>query len=547
MTAGSPPPTHNPETLAARLAYYAAELPHREAFVDRDTRLSWVELDRDSGALADAFVAEGLTSRDVVLLQLPNGTMALRLRFALARAGMLGAFVPLQWRAAEIAAACDRARPAAVVVPRSSTGPDLLAAYAAFRTRFPGFKVFSVGPIDPRADAQIEQMLEHSPARGRDVPQGFAPDETSWLLTSSGSTGLPKVIAWQEAAQLRTAATGVRDMALSDRDVVGVFAPLSGYAGLYASLWALAQPMRTVLATEFAPEHLLALIERERITVVSLVPPVLVRMLESGLASNFDLSTLRAVRVGTAQFAPTLRAAAEQALGCKVLAAAGSMETGVFAQCRPSDPPQLRLSPAAGRPPDGTACLVVDDCGAALAPEEVGELIVRSAIGASGYFRDPEATEAAWNGPGRAGWYHTGDLATLSATGELTLVGRKKDIINRGGNKILPREVERILLQHPSVADCAVAAVPDSVMGEVPCAWIVQRGPARTDAEALRQCLLVSGLATYKVPAYFVTVDELPLLGNGKVDIRALVTRFTEKPARATGCVSGSPSRPNDS
>ncbi len=468
-------------TIAQRLAQYGSERPREEAFVDDDSRLTWADVDRQSAALARGFAERGLLPGDVVLLQIPNSATALSMRFALSRAGLIGAYVPLQWRSRELAAACERAEPAAAVVQNGLRDADLISGFLSVRatTGWPK-QILTLGPVHPQADGRVEDILQGAPAGAWRQTPNFGERDVSWLLPSSGSTGLPKIIAWPEGAQLRTASAGVDAMELTTRDVVGVFAPLSGYAGIYASLWTLALPLRIVVATDFAPEKLFRAIERERISVVSLVPPILVRLIQSGLAGRFDLSSLRHVRVGTAQFAPTLRAEAERVLSCSVLAAAGSMEAGVFAQCRPSDPATIRLSSSVGRPSNGTACVVVDDDGAEVVEGDTGQLVVRSELGGSGYFRDSIATEAAWSGPNRVGWYHTGDLATIT-NGLLTLVGRKRDIINRGGNKILPREIEQVLVQHPSVADCAVAGVPDPTMGEVPCAWVVGKGDEPTD------------------------------------------------------------------
>lgn len=524
------------ETVAQLLEQHAKNHPGREAYIDRDRRLTWSELQRLSCALASSLLAQGLKKDDVVFVQVPNNAMAIVIRFAMKWAGLLGALIPMQWRSSEIVLAAERARPAAAIVAVGFKDADLLRTFEEIQRKQPDLrKLFTLGP-DPREKyPRTEDLMKGdvSPGEIRRLSKGFEPGEVSWLLTSSGSTGVPKLIEWQEAAQVLTAKVGVEDMELTKDDVVGVFAPLSGYAGLYGSMWGLASPVRTILADDFTPERLFATLQDEKITVMSTVPPVLMRMMEADIAKRFDLSSLRSVRVGTAQFAPAVRRETEAMFGCPVLAAAGSMETGVYAQCRLSDDASVRLSQAVGKSVRGSTCLVVDADGNELPRGDVGELVIRSAIGACGYYRDQEASQKVWNGPGRSGWYHTADLAVVSEQGHLALVGRKKDIINRGGNKVLPLEVERTLVQQPKVANCAVVGVQDKTMGEVPCAWIVRRQGEALSAEELRSYLRESGLATYKVPAHFVFVEELPLLGNGKVDRRRLAEEFNQQIPRA--------------
>jgi len=523
------------ETMGERISSLAKQYPSLVAYVDGDSRITWADVDAMSLSLARALLSLELRKDEIVFAQIPNSNIAIVIRYALQRAGLIGTLIPMQWREREVARAVERARPAACIVADGFKGADLISIHEACRERTAGLReILTVGASARTGYVRVETLLDQQAGPSASVPlPGFASDEVSWLLTSSGSTGLPKLVEWQGAAQLLTSRVGVEDMQLEPSDVIGVFAPLSGYAGLYASVWGLSCPVRTVLADEFRPERLLATIESERITIVSTVPPVLVKLTDVELAGRFDLSSLRAIRVGTAQLTPGVREKVERIFGCPVLAAAGSMETGVFAECRPGDPRERRLSQGVGLPPTGITCRVIDDDGREVARGQKGELIVRSALGASGYYGDEEGSRKAWSGPGGVGWYHTGDLAVFAEDGTLTLLGRKKDIINRGGNKILPLEVERAVMQHPAVLNVAVVGVVDEVMGEVPCAYVVSRWGQETSTDDLQDHLRRCGLATYKVPRHFLFVDELPLLGNGKVDREQLREGF--RPVTAGG------------
>jgi non-ribosomal peptide synthetase component E (peptide arylation enzyme) len=181
------------------------------------------------------------------------------------------------------------------------------------------------------------------------------------------------------------------------------------------------------------------------------------------------LRSLRVVRTGAAAFDAALARETEEKMNCKVLIAGGAQETYSFGQAGVDDTLEKRLC-TLGKPFPGNEVKIANGKGKELPQGKVGELFVRGATTSSGYFGDADATIEAWGELGKGGWYRTGDLAKLDEQGYLVLVGRKKEIIIRGGQNIYPKEIEDLLLSHPRITQAVVIGIPDPVMGERACA-----------------------------------------------------------------------------
>jgi O-succinylbenzoic acid--CoA ligase len=154
-----------------------------------------------------------------------------------------------------------------------------------------------------------------------------------------------------------------------------------------------------------------------------------------------------------------------------------------------------------------------------LPADEIGHVKVTAPFASSGYWNDAKATAEVWTD----GWYSTGDMGTLDGDGRLTLLGRRKEVVNRSGHKILPIEVEREIAKHPTVFQCAVVAAPDAEYGQVPWAFVQVRDGMSMDADGLAAALREGGLATYKIPARFIELEELPQVSGNKIDKKRLL------------------------
>lgn len=514
------------ETMVSRLGSLGKEKGDAVAASDAQRRLTWAELDSESYRVGRSLREIGLKRGELVLVQLPNWVENLLTRYALKRAGLLGAYVPVVWREAELERVVRSSGARAIVAPARFLGTDFHEMFQRMRGKFPNLQrgIFVRGEVAGSAGALCWEELAATRGRGDDVG-AFEPWEVSLISVSSGSTGAPKLCEWPEAAHWLAGRGLAQRLEISSQDVVGIFCPLGGGAGAMGWLVALAAGARIVLGESFHAEEMLDTISRERVSFVSTVPTILLRLLDVSDLSRWDLSALRLIRTGTAAISPPAAREAERRLGAKIVPAAGSMEAIMFTQTSPHDPPEIRLGGSVGKPLPGGEVRIVGVDGAPVQAGEIGELEIRGAYTGSGYFGDVQATQAAWGTLGEDGWLRTGDLAFMNSDGNVSIVGRVRDVIIRGGHKIFPTEVEELLMQHPAVREAVVVGIPHEKLGEATRACVVLRDGQSLTEDDVRDFLKLKQIATYKFPDQFLLLCELPRLPGGKVDRKNLASR----------------------
>ena len=346
----------------------------------------------------------------------------------------------------------------------------------------------------------------------------FRFDEVSLITASSGTSSLAKLNEWPEAAQVCIGRGTVPRLGVGEDDNIGMFAPMSGAAGVLAWVMSGTVPCTYTFPGTFDAHDLLTLVDAVKITVATTVPVILARLAQEDLAS-FDLSSLRTMRVGTGAAGLDAARHIESRTHCGVVVASGAMECPGFGHADINEPSALRLDGSTGLPLPGCRLRIDDDGGEMLPIGQVGHVRVSAPFASLGYWNDPEATYAVWTD----GWYTTGDMGVLDEDGRLTLLGRTKEVINRSGHKVLPIEVEQEIAKHASVFQCAVVAAPDPEYGEVPWAFVQVQDGETLDAGVLVESLRDGGLATYKIPTRFIELSEFPRVGGNKIDKKRLL------------------------
>lgn len=505
------------DTQAGRLSAYAKEFPDGTACRDDGEAYTWAELDAATDLLAANLIALGLARDSRALVRMPSSCREMVLRIALKKAGIIGVFAPMQWRQRELDYVHAHIEPGLLINSKQGLNEDELQwmdrAFTLHRIDLDtpardGWRDWDVlADEEPRLD--IKQELS---------ARAFAFDEVSLITASSGTSGLAKLCEWPEAAQVCVGRCIGKRMQITEDDTIGIFSPMSGAAGVLVWLVSATTPAMFVFPASYRAPALLDLVDEVGITVATTVPVILARLAQQPLA-GYDLHTLRALRVGTAAADTGAARTFEDGTGCRVITAAGSMECPGFAHADFSEDKETRLSGTIGLSLPGCRSRIAGEDGEDLPVGAIGELIVTAPYAASGYWNDRKATQAAW----RDGWYVTGDVGCLEADGRLRLIGRLKETINRSGLKILPAEVEQEIAKHPSVFECAVVAAPDPEYGEVPWAFVQPRSGQTVDAEALIDLLKNCGLAHYKFPIRFITVESFPRVAGNKVDKKVLL------------------------
>lgn len=391
-----------------------------------------------------------------------------------------------------------------------------------------------LGPADRVRDDDGSRPAGRVPGGGpeRPVPGG----DLALLLLSGGTTGSPKLIPRTHRDYLYNVRASAAVCGFDEHTVYLAALPTAhNFAlGCPGVLGTLAAGGTVVLAPDAAPETAFPLVQRHRVTVTALTPPLLTLWLAEAGWSAADLSTLGLVQVGGARLDPSTAARVAPELGCRLQQVFGMAE-GLLCFTRTGDAEDLTLT-TQGRPLSPLDELrVVGDDGREVAPGATGHLLVRGPYTVRGYYRAPEADAVAFTPDG---FFRTGDLVRLTPTGHVIVTGRSADVVNRGGEKVPAAEVEDHLCAHPSVAGAAVVGVPDPLLGERTCAFVVPRArpaglpPAEPPALGdLTAFLRDRGVAAYKLPDRLEVVDALPRTAAGKTDKRRLAGLLPERTA----------------
>jgi 2,3-dihydroxybenzoate-AMP ligase len=497
----------------------------RTALVSGADRLTYSELDGRVDRLAAGLSSFGVGRGERVLLQLPNRWEYVVTLFALLRIGAVPVLALPTLGAAEVESLVRTAQACALVVAQGRGRSDPRAAAARIARAAPSVRgLVVVGDPGDTGGVRWDDLAEADPLprigdAGESGRRGRTPDvgaeDLALLLLSGGTTGTPKLIPRTHAdygynARASAGACGVGEDAvyLAVLPVAHNFTMVS--PGIVGTL---AAGGTVVLSPDPSPTTAFALVEREGVTITSLVPALVPSWLEEARRTGHDLSSLRVLQVGGSRLDDTTARRVGPALGCRLQQVFGMAEG--LNNYTALDSPDDLVCTTQGRPlSPADEVVVVDGAGRPVPPGSPGELLTRGPYTLRGYYRARELDALRFTPDG---FYRTGDLVTRTEDGDLVVVGRVKDQVNRAGEKIAATEVEEYLLALPGVRAAAVVGVADPVLGERSVALLVADGRCPT-REEVRGVMLERGAAAFKVPDEVRAVAELPLTGVGKVD-----------------------------
>ena len=513
------------ESSADLFDRHAEKYPYRMAIKDSaGGQVTWRQLKKHSDRIACALLKMGFRHDDVLIVQLPNIVENCILRVALQKAGIIAVFPAMTLRDREIEDAIARTKARGIVVQENNPSYDFLLMARNLKKKI-DFEFIFVIDEGTAETISIKSLMENE--AGVDdllsLKQVFIqPHEVAIIQSTSGTTGLPKLCEWPDGAISLHGRTIVERMNITREDIIGIMAPIAGGPGI--SVWnaGFYAASQMVLQDRSSPEENLKLIEKEKITVVGLVAAQIIRMFRLPDFEKYDLRSLRAIRPGGSSMSPTLAKEIEEKLPwCKVVAASGMSECMAITHTHIDDSFDERLL-TAGKPWLHSEIGIANEKGEEVPIGGEGEVLVRGACTGGGYYKDPEMTKEVWGSLGEEGWCRTGDIGKIDEHGSLRLLGRKKEIIVRGGQNIYPKMVEEMLLKHPKIADTAVVSIPDPVMGEKVCAFVVTRANKTLNLQELVQFLDTQKVARFNYPERVVFLDKFPMLGTGKVDRKTL-------------------------
>jgi 2,3-dihydroxybenzoate-AMP ligase len=502
----------------------------RVALLDRDRSITYGELDRMSDNLALNLLEIGFHPLDRVVVQLPNVSEFVVLYLALQKIGCIPIAALMPHRFAEISQFVELSGAAACVVPDQQGDFDYCAMVERIRQKVPKLRHGIVlGPARPGFLSLPDMIAKPSglpPSALSEIH--IDPVDPAIFQLSGGTTGIPKLIPRTHNDYAYNSKIASSVCAVGEDSVLLVILPIAhnlplACPGIQGFLF---HGGRVVLSASPRPEDVCALIERHRVTHIKVVPALLIRLLHDPAVSRHDLSSLKIIQSGGQSMLPEVRLLSKRLIPSAFVQENFGMSEGLLMFVRLNDPLDVSQE-TVGRPvcPDDEV-RILDDDDREILGGEVGELCCRGPYTLRGYFGVPEYNARTFTSDG---FYRSGDLMRRHRTGNYVVEGRKKDLINRGGEKISAEEIENLILMHPSVKNASCVPVPDPVLGERMCACVLLRENARLNFDELKAFLLGKEIAKYKLPERLEIMQDFPLSPFGKVSKKTLTEMISQK------------------
>ena len=503
----------NDETVTTYLGRRAREAPDAiAAEAPGYPPLSYAQaLDR-SERFAAALATRGIRRGDIVMVQLPSGPDFLIAYYAAVRLGAVLSTLHMPYGPVEAEPLLRHARARAMICGPASEKIDPPAMYKALQAGLPKLDhVISVGPVREGVLSLADLIASGDRAALPGEPRA---DDPVLMCYTSGTSAAPKAVPHSTQSMLANPRACAPIYNIGPGDRVLSAPPFSHAFGIYIANLTLMCGATLICVPAFTPPSLAELLERSRPTHAFLAPAHVAAMLHAGLIKGRDLSSLRLMIISGSYTAPGLKAAIEAELpNGKAIELWGMTETFAVLMGDPREPAELRHG-FIGRATPGSETRIADSDGRVLPPGEEGELQVRGCSVFAGYFDNEAANLGTFTADG---WLRTGDLAVMTERGHVRMTGRLKDIINRGGVKFNPFDVEALIERHPAVLQCAIVPMPDTVLGERACCFATVRpGKSLTLADVIAW-LAQQQVAKLKWPERLETIDAMPLTPTRKI------------------------------
>ena len=514
------------DTFEAVFSKYA----DRVAIIDRDEVVTYSQLNERAEQLALNLLDEGLRPLDCVVMQLPNVVEFAYLYFALQKIGCIPIMALPAHRFREVSYFVELSDTVACAALDRSRDFDYTELIRRIRAVSKTLRLGIIWGDTPEGFLSLTELIERKPKRSpKELKEiSIDPDDPAVFQLSGGTTGVPKLIPrthndYLYNSKAAAAVTGVGpDKILLDVLPLAHNLPLAcpGLQGF------LLHGGKVVLANTTRAADVFPLIERHRVTHVPVVPALLIRWINDPAIKQFDLSSLKVIQSGGQRLQPEVRRRTKELIPSVTVQENFGMAEGMLMFVRFEDPEDVRME-TVGRPisPDDEVRLV-DDEDNEVAPGEVGEFLARGPYTLRGYYRAPEHNARAFT---TDGFYRSGDLMRRHPSGNYLVEGRKKDLINRGGEKISAEEIENLILTHPAVQNVACVPMPDPILGERMCACIILRSGRTLTLEELVAFLADQEIARHKLPERLEIMEEFPMSPFGKVSKKDLTEKIALK------------------
>ncbi len=510
-------------TLAQEYAAVFQRFGPRTALVDGPREYTYADLDRLSTNLALNLLALGLKPQDRVVPTLPNVAEFVLLYLALQKIGAIPIAALVTHRYAEISQFVRLAGARCCVYPEQVGDFRFDSIISRIQAEQPGLTLRLVLGQPGPGEHSLVELIERPATLPASALEGlpFEPTDPCIFQLSGGTTGIPKLIPRTNNDYAYNSKVASQVAFVDAESVLLLVLPIAhnlplacpGLQGFFFN------GAKVVLHANTRPAEMFALIQRHRVTHLKVVPALLIRLINDPSIGDFDLSSVQQIQSGGQRMQPEVRLRTRQLFRNAFVQENFGMSEGLLMFVRQGDPEEVLLE-TCGRPvcPDDEVMLI-DDEGREVPDGEVGELACRGPYTLRGYYGVPEYNARQFTPDG---FYRSGDLMRKHPSGNYVVEGRKKDLINRGGEKISAEEVENLILMHPAVQNVACVPMPDPAMGEKMCACVILKPGAALTLAELVAFLQTHEIAKFKLPERLEVLPDFPVSTFGKVSKKAL-------------------------
>jgi 2,3-dihydroxybenzoate-AMP ligase len=502
----------------------------RVALVDGDRQFTYAELDRVTTNLALNLLEIGLKPLDRVVPTLPNVHEFVLLYFALQKIGAIPIAALVTHRFAEINQFVQLSGATTCAYPETAGDFRFGPMIQRVQAENPSLRIRLVLGAAGPGEHSLRELIAR-PARlpaSRLAEIRIDPADPCIFQLSGGTTGIPKLIPRTNNDYAYNSRVAADVTGIDAESVLLLVLPIAhnlplACPGIQGFLF---KGARVVVHANTRPAEMFALIQKHRVTHLKVVPALLIRLINDPAAHDFDLSSLRVIQSGGQRMQPEVRAKTRALIPGVFVQENFGMSEGTLMFVRADDPEEVKLE-TCGRPVcEDDEVKLLDEDGREVADGEVGEFTVRGPYTLRGYFGVPEYNARQFTADG---FYRSGDLMRRHPSGNYIVEGRKKDLINRGGEKISAEEVENLVLMHPAVQNVACVPMPDEAMGEKMCAFVILKPGASLTLAEIVAFLLTKEIARFKLPERLEVVPDFPVSTFGKVSKKALGETIARK------------------
>jgi cyclohexanecarboxylate-CoA ligase len=501
------------DTVTDWLQKWAAETPDAAAIRTPAGDISYAAVNEASLRLANSLLGLGIQRGDVVAIQLPNTPDFMIAYFAITRIGAVVSTLHMPYRGGEIEPLLRHGNARAVICPPATDAYDARATMLDIATRVGTLEhVIVAGDTAPPGALALSALANDGSTAPIENPPVAA--DPAILCFTSGTSAAPKAVVHAYHTLLANNRIAAPIYGMTNDDVVLGGPPFTHAFGICVLNFTLMVGATALLMPAFTPPALVELIEKGRPTVVFVAPAHVAACQKAGLLDKADLWSVRIATISGSACPPEVAYALENAMPNGSVGQMWGMTECFMGLHTPFDGPvDIRCETLGSTTPSFEARMVATE-GAILPDGVEGELEIRGCSVIAGYYGNEEANRSGFTGDG---WFRTGDLAVRDKNGSVRITGRVKDVINRGGIKINPTDVEAVVDAHPSVLMSAIAPIPDDVLGEKACVYIQLNTNSSITLEEICGWLDENGVAKMKWPEKLVVVDSMPLTPTRKI------------------------------